>query len=121
MVTFPGCGRRSPAPRPACRQPGGGVTSLSWTRMLLPRSLRSRLILSFGVLIFLSLFRAGTTRVYLLRDQQEKSARERVGLLAEPIAQRAAILEATGATPPQIEQSLEDEYDVRILLVDRNA
>ena len=34
---------------------------MSWMRNLLPRSLRARLILSFGALIFLSLFLAGTT------------------------------------------------------------
>ncbi|MPZ50413.1 MAG: HAMP domain-containing protein [Dehalococcoidia bacterium] len=94
---------------------------MSWTRKLLPRSLRSRLILSFGILIFLSLFLAGTTTVYLLRAEQEKTARERVGRLAEPIALRAAILEASGATPADIETALQEEYDVRILLVDRQA
>jgi signal transduction histidine kinase len=94
---------------------------LSWTRKLLPRSLRSRLILSFGALIFLSLFLAGTTTVYLLRNEQVKTARERVGRLAEPIALRAAGLEARGATPQQIQTILQQEYGVRILLVDRDA
>ena len=90
-----------------------------WTRNLLPRSLRARLIFSFGVLIFLSLFLAGTTTVYLLKQQQEATAREKVGRLAEPIALRAAFLEAGGSNPQQIEQALQQEYDVRILLVDR--
>jgi hypothetical protein len=49
---------------------------------LLPRSLRARLILSFGLLIFITVFLAGLTTVYLLREQQERNARERVGLLA---------------------------------------
>ena len=51
-------------------------------RSLLPRSLRSRLILSFGILIFLSLFLAGTTTVYLLKAEREKTAREKIGRLA---------------------------------------
>ena len=95
---------------------------MSWTRKLLPRSLRARLILSFGALIFLTLFLAGTATVYLLRDEQEKTARERVGRLAEPIALRAAFLEAREVPPAQIEEVLKQEYsDLRILLVDRNS
>ncbi len=95
---------------------------MSWTRKLLPRSLRSRLILSFGILIFLSLFLAGITTVYLLRQQQEKAAQERVGLLALPVMLRSAFLEANGLTPDQILSVLEQEYaqkyDVRVLLID---
>jgi two-component system OmpR family sensor kinase len=94
---------------------------LSLTGKIIPKSLRARLILSFGVLIFLSLFLAGTTTVYLLKKEQEKTARERVGRLAEPIALRSAILEANGETPAQIQDTLEEEYNVRILLVDRDA
>ena len=93
-----------------------------WTRKLLPRSLRVRLILSFGLLIFLSLFLAGTATVYLLRDQQARNAREKVGLLAEPVALRAALLEAEsgGRQPGEIQQILSMEYPgVRILLIDR--
>src|SRR6476661_5331974 len=85
-------------------------------RSLLPRSLRSRLILSFGILIFLSLFLAGTTTVYLL-----KSEREKTGRLATTIGLRSAFLEASGASPAQIEAILEQEYDARILLLDKNA
>jgi signal transduction histidine kinase len=92
---------------------------------VLPRSLRSRLILSFGVLIFLSLFLAGSATVYLLKQQQERSARERVGLLAAPIAKDAASLEASGVTnPAQILSVLQKSYSafgVRILLLDRDA
>jgi signal transduction histidine kinase len=95
---------------------------LSWTRKLLPISLRVRLILSFGLLIFLSLFLAGIATVYLLRAEQERTARERVGLLAEPVALRAAQLEASGLTnAAQIQSVLETEYNVRILLVDGDA
>lgn len=90
-------------------------------RSLLPRSLRSRLILSFGILIFLSLFLAGTTTVYLLKAEREKTAREKIGRLATTIGLRSAFLEASGASPAQIEAILEQEYDARILLLDKNA
>ena len=90
-------------------------------RKVFPRSLRARLILSSGVLVLLSLFLAGIATVYLLRAEQENTARERVGRLAEPVALRAAILEASGATAAQIQAILENEYGVRILLLDRDA
>ena len=98
---------------------------MSWTNRLLPRSLRVRLILSFGALIFVSLFFAGTATVYLLKEKEEDNARERVGLLSEPIAQRAAILEleaieANNPSTEQIHARLVDEYPgVRILLTNR--
>ena len=93
-------------------------------RKLLPRSLKARLILSFGVLIFLSLFLAGTATAYLLREQQIETARERVGRLAEPIALRATILEANGYSSTAIQAELEAKYasyGVRILLIDGDA
>ena len=94
---------------------------MSWTRKLLPRSLRARLILSFGALIFIALFLAGLTTVVLLKDAQEKSARERVGILTETIARQAIILEANDFSAEDIQHTLQEQYDVRILLVDRDA
>ncbi len=90
---------------------------------LLPRSLRFRLIFSFGLLIFVTLFLAGSATVYLLRQQQEEAATERVGLLADPMSRRAGELEYIGGTPKQIIDILKSEYSyegVRILLVDSN-
>ena len=87
---------------------------------LLPRSLRLRLIFSFGILIFVTLFLAGSATVILLREQQETAATERVGLLADPMARRAGELEAIGGTPKQIIDILRGEYvyeGVRILMV----
>jgi signal transduction histidine kinase len=94
---------------------------LSWTSRLLPRSLRSRLIVSFGLLIFVSLFLAGTFTVWLLKEQQEDREEEQVGLLAEPVALRAAFLElAVGPYPEQIASVLRSDYPgIRILLIDR--
>ena len=68
----------------------------------------------------MSLFLAGTFTVYLLKAQQEDREEEQVGLLAEPVALRAAFLELAGGTPAQIASVLQNEYPgVRILLVDR--
>jgi signal transduction histidine kinase len=97
---------------------------LSWTKKLVPQSLRSRLILAFSVLIFLSLFLAGLTTIYLLKSAKEKDARTKVGLLAEPISLRAAVLEYQGLSPSDIQSTLEEQYQqygVRILLIDRDA
>jgi signal transduction histidine kinase len=89
---------------------------------LIPRSLRFRLILSFGLLIFVSLFLAGVFTVYLLREQAQERAEEKVGLLAEPVALRSFLLELSGATPSDISRRLNEQYPgVRILLVDRSG
>jgi signal transduction histidine kinase len=96
-------------------------------RKLIPQSLRSRLIIAFGVLIFLSLFLAGSTTIYLLRTEQEKAARERVERLALPVAQETTFLQASGiADPLEIQRYLEERYledgsNVRVLLVDTDA
>ena len=96
-------------------------------RKLLPQSLRSRLIVAFGVLIFLSLFLAGTTTIYLLKSEQEKTARERVTRLAEPVALFATYLQANGFTDPTViqtaleEQYLTEDSNVRILLIDTDG
>jgi signal transduction histidine kinase len=67
-----------------------------------------------------SLLLAGTFTVYLLREQAQERAEEKVGLLAEPVALRSAFLELSGGEPSQISEVLHEEYsDVRILLVDR--
>ncbi len=86
-----------------------------------PKSLRTRLILAFGLLVFVSLFLAGLTTVYLLRKEQESAAREKVARLAEPVAFWSFILESRGATPQQIQNALQQQYHVRILLVDTDA
>ena len=89
-------------------------------RRLLPRSLRSRLILSFGLLIFIAIFLAGLTTVYLVKTEQEKSAKERYELLALALEARSAVLEGAGLPPERIQEELERQFDVRILLVDQD-
>jgi signal transduction histidine kinase len=69
------------------------------------------------------LFLAGTFTVWLLKSQQEERQEEQIGLLAEPVAIRAAGLElAIGPYPEQIASVLEDEYPgVRILLINQGG
>lgn len=90
-------------------------------RSLLPRGLRARLILSFGVLVFLSLFLAGATTAVLLKEQQEQNAKDRLGLLARPVSLQASVLELGGVHPGEIEALLQRQYGVRIILFDANA
>lgn len=86
-------------------------------------SLRARLLLSFSVVIGLSLVAAGFVTVWLLRDQQAVNAEARIGRLVEPISQRMLQLQLAGAPPERITEELGAYarfFDVRILLVDRD-
>ncbi|MDP3766769.1 MAG: hypothetical protein Q8S13_02030, partial [Dehalococcoidia bacterium] len=68
----------------------------------------------------LSLAVSAIGTLYLLRDQQQEAAEERVGRLAEPLTLAVALLEESGATPPQIQNAVADyagSFDVRVLLV----
>jgi len=85
------------------------------------RSLSSRLIAAFAVVIALSLAVAGVGSLFLLRDEQEDAARERVGRLAEPIALGVALMELAELSHDDIVGVLEryaERFDVRILLLD---
>jgi signal transduction histidine kinase len=70
---------------------------------------------------------AGGATAYLLKSEQEKTARERVARLAEPVAWAAAYLQANGFTDPNVIQTaLEDQFlaedsNVRILLIDTDG
>ncbi len=84
-------------------------------------SLSSRLIAAFAVVIALSLAVAGVGSLFLLRDEQEDAARERVGRLAEPIALGVALMELAELSQDDIVGVLErysQRFDVRILLLD---
>ncbi len=63
---------------------------------------------------------AGAATFFLLREQQETAARERVGLLADEVTLRAFTLEASGLSAEAIQATLEEEYNVRILLISGN-
>ncbi len=96
----------------------------------MPSSLSSRLLLAFAAVICVSLAVSGVGTLWLLRDQQEEAAEERVGGLAEPITIALALLQRQGAieigeTPEEREARLAEfldayaeAFNVRLLLVD---
>lgn len=87
----------------------------------MPRSLSSRLLLAFALVIVLSLGVSAVGTLLLLRDQQRSAAEERVGRLAEPITLVVALLEEANVSQAEIQSAIEDygeSFDVRVLLVD---
>ena len=87
----------------------------------MPKSLSSKLLLAFTAVILLTLAISAIGTLFLLRDQQQDAAEERVGRLAEPIAVTVALLERAGVEQAQIETTIQgyaDSFDVRILTVD---
>ena len=90
----------------------------------MPKSLNSRLLLAFAFVIILSLVISAIGTLYLLRDQQETAAEERVGRLAEPITLAVALLEQANVSQDEIENAVHnygDSFSVRVLIVDKNA
>jgi signal transduction histidine kinase len=88
------------------------------------RSLSSRLIAAFAVVIALCLVVAGVGSLFLLRDQQEEAAEERVGRLAEPITLGVALMELADLSEEDIADVLDGyarRFDVRILLLDKDG
>lgn len=87
-------------------------------------SLRARLIVSFALVVALAVFLAGAGALFLLRDKQEESARERYGRLVEPLNDRIARLSTTGSSIEDIKDFLRGravEADVRILLINGDS
>ncbi len=86
-------------------------------------SLRARLIVSFAVVVALAVFLAGAGALFLLRDQQQESARERYGRHAEPVNERVGAMLALGASVNDIKDALAEragELGIRIVLVDED-
>jgi signal transduction histidine kinase len=84
------------------------------------RSLSTRLLFAFTFVILLSLALSAIGTLFLLRDQQQQAAKERVGRLAEPITLAVALMEQAEIDPEQIQlstQAYADAFDVRVLLV----
>src|SRR3990170_4068478 len=85
------------------------------------RSLSSRLLLAFAFVIILSLALSAVGTLFLLRDQQQEAAEERVGRLVEPITLAVALLDQAGVDDREIQSAVSDyaqSFDVRVLLVD---
>ncbi len=86
-------------------------------------SLRARLIISFALVVALAVFLAGAGALFLLRDKQQETARDRYGRLADPLADRLQTYQATGTTLDKTKELLNtraDELDARILLLDQD-
>jgi signal transduction histidine kinase len=84
------------------------------------RSLNSRLLIAFAFVILLSLAISAIGTLLLLRGQQQQSAEERVGRLAEPVTLAVTLLEQANVSQPVITNAVADyarSFDVRILLV----
>ena len=85
------------------------------------RSLRLRLLLSFGLVIALSLALVGVASTLLLRDREVRAAEERIGRLVEPISRAYAEMTFVGWPAREIEPRLSAYarfFGVRVLLLD---
>jgi signal transduction histidine kinase len=86
-------------------------------------SLRARLIVSFAVVVALAVFLAGAGALFLLRDQQQETARARYGRNAEPINERIGTLLSQRASLSEVEAVVGEratELDVRLVVVDKD-
>ena len=69
------------------------------------------------------MFLAGAGALFLLRDQQQETARERYGRHAEPLNEQVAARLALGTTLSNVGAFLSErapEIDVRLLLLDND-
>ncbi len=83
-------------------------------------SLRTRLILSFGLVIALSVVLIAIASLWLLRDHEARSAEERIGHLVQPISSAYDEMAFVGWSAARIEPQLAayaEFFDVRVLLV----
>src|SRR6185295_1223880 len=86
-------------------------------------SLRARLIISFALVVALAVFLAGAGALFLLRDQQQETARERYGRFAEPFNVRVSAMLERGAPVTEVTAylaSAADQADVRVMLLDQD-
>ncbi|HET6614951.1 MAG TPA: HAMP domain-containing sensor histidine kinase [Dehalococcoidia bacterium] len=84
-------------------------------------SLRARLIISFAAVVGLAVFLSGAGALFLLRDEQEATARERYGRHAEPINERITTMLALGGSLADVREYADGraaELGVRLLIID---
>jgi signal transduction histidine kinase len=87
-------------------------------------TLRTRLILAFASVTFISLLVALVGFLFLIRDREISAARERIGQLVDPVAWSVQSLAQQGATEEQIASYLDERANtlqVRFLLLDSNS
>ncbi len=84
-------------------------------------NLRARLIVSFTLVVAGAVVLAGMGALFLLRDEQEASARERFGRHAEPANERVASMLAGGTPFADVRAMLAERaamLDIRFVLLD---
>jgi signal transduction histidine kinase len=84
-------------------------------------SLRARLIVSFAAVVGLAVFLSGAGALFLLREEQDATARERFGRHAEPINQQITSMLALGGSLADVRGYVDakaEELDLRILVID---
>ena len=86
-------------------------------------TLKLKLVLAFGFAVFLTVVLTGLGSFYLLRQEQKRTERERVGLLVLPTWAEVSVLLGRGASPDDIRAYLlqrANDWKVRFLLVDQD-
>jgi signal transduction histidine kinase len=83
-------------------------------------SFRARLLIGFGLVIAVTLFLAATSAVFLLRDEQARSAEQRISFWVEPVTRAVFEWEAHGRPRATIREALISEVDVRVVLLDQD-
>jgi two-component system sensor histidine kinase ResE len=84
-------------------------------------SLRARLTISFALDVALAVFLAGFGALFLLRDQQQATVRERYGRVAEPLNLSLNGMLAGGSTLDAVQPKLDGsgrDFGVRVLVID---
>ena len=88
------------------------------------RSFKSRLLAGLAIVIVLSLVLSASAFVFLLRQQQEEAAQQRIGVLVGPLTDGARNMELRGWTPQAMRPVLSGiarDYGIRILLTDSTS
>jgi signal transduction histidine kinase len=84
-------------------------------------SLRAKLIASFALVIFLSVFFAGSSFLFLLREYQTRLALNQLAVLIVPVAQQVVLLDRSEYSQAQVAgylKELASESEIRILVLD---
>lgn len=84
-------------------------------------SLRARLIVSFAAVVGLAVFLSGAGALFLLRDEQEASARERFGQHAQPINEHITSMLALGQSLADVRTYTDEraqDLGLRVLVID---
>ncbi|MGE0538639.1 MAG: sensor histidine kinase [Dehalococcoidia bacterium] len=85
-------------------------------------TLKLKLVLAFGLAVVVTVTLTGLGSFYLLRQEQIRTERERIGLLVMPTAFEVSNLVLSGATPDDIRMyltQLAQDWRVRFVLVDQ--